>query len=48
VNDRLKLLTYRYLDDTKPATPKRQDEPLHALVKPALTRAPPAMPRAAE
>jgi len=48
VNDRLKLLTYHYLDDTKPATPKRQDEPMHALVKPALTRAPPAMPRAAE
>jgi H+-transporting ATPase len=44
VNDRLKLLTYRYLDDTKPATPQRQDEPMH----PALTRIPPVMPRAAE
>ncbi len=27
VNDRLKLLAYRYLDNTKPATSERRDEP---------------------
>ncbi len=47
LNDRLKLLAYRYLDSTKPAAPKRQDEPEQAP-EPAKNKAPPVMPRAAE
>jgi H+-transporting ATPase len=33
LNDRLKLLAYRYLDATKKAAPKRQDEPTVGAAK---------------
>jgi H+-transporting ATPase len=48
VNDRVKLLTYRYLDATKPAAPKRQNEPKAALSQAAMPKAATVMPRAAE
>jgi H+-transporting ATPase len=48
ITDPIKLLAYRYLDDTKPATPKRQDEPRQALPEPAVSKAAPTMPHAAE
>ena len=43
VTDPIKLLAYRYLDATKPATPKRQGDAQGATAEPTL-----AIPRAAE